>query len=113
MLRVSRFFKPLALAALLGGLVSCGTAVDQSELGAGDLSSSAKTVRSPAATMESSQTAMASSETSPSLTSAYSTRAAPPPTEVATSRESADPSDYRITPLDILQVSVFQVPDLN
>ena len=111
-----RFVNVLALIALLAGLVGCGTAVDQPALGAGDLSSSANTARSPAAasaTMGSPQTAMASSQTSPSLTSAYSTRATPPPTEVAASRESADPSDYRITPLDILQVSVFQVPDLN
>ena len=111
-----RFVNVLALIALLAGLVGCGTAVDQPALGAGDLSSSAKTARSPAAasaTMESPQTAMASSQTSPSLTSAYSTRAAPPPTEVAASRESADPSDYRITSQDILQVSIFQVPDLN
>ena len=60
-----RFVNVLALIALLAGLVGCGTAVDQPALGAGDLSSSANTARSPAAasaTMESPQTAMASSQ---------------------------------------------------
>ena len=78
-----RFVNLLALVALLAGLVGCGTAVDQPALGAGDLSSSANTARSPAAasaTMESSQTAMASSQTSPSLAEAHSTRPTPPPT---------------------------------
>src|SRR5262245_51597311 len=117
MVQVSRFIKLLALCASLAGLVGCGTAVDPPELGASDPSSSSQIARSRAsapATMGSSQVAMESSQTSPSLTRAYSTRAAQPSAEVVTAREATDdPSDYRITPLDILQVSVFQVQDLN
>jgi polysaccharide export outer membrane protein len=55
-----------------------------------------------------------SSQTSPSLAQAPSS---PPTTALASSRDSADVSrgatDYRITPQDILQVAVFQVPDLT
>ena len=55
-----------------------------------------------------------SSQTSPPLAQA---RSSPTTTALASSRDSADVSggatDYRITPQDILQVAVFQVPDLT
>ena len=55
-----------------------------------------------------------SSQTSPPLAQA---RSSPTTTALASSRDSADVSgdatDYRITSQDILQVAVFQVPDLT
>ena len=55
-----------------------------------------------------------SSQTSPPLAQA---RSSPTTTALASSRDSADVSggatDYRITAQDILQVAVFQVPDLT
>jgi polysaccharide biosynthesis/export protein len=102
-----RFVKPLALAALLAGLVSCGTAVDGPELGAGD-ARIAQSRASTSPTMKAFQT-----ETASSPTAAASTMASSASTELASSRGLADVSEYRITPQDILQVSIFQVPDLN
>jgi polysaccharide export outer membrane protein len=111
MSQCSRFVKLLALVALLVGLVGC----------AGDLPSSSQTAPATADAwgppMASSQTAMASSQTSPSRAQASSTRASPPTTELGSARDSADVSedatDYTITSQDILQVAIFQVPDLN
>src|SRR5262245_18646285 len=101
-----RFVKPLTLAALLAGLVGCGTAGDAPELGAGDpRAAQSRATSSP--TMKAFQTETASSQTAPSSAMATST------TDLASSRGLADVSEYRITPQDILQVSIFQVPDLN
>src|SRR5262245_23824747 len=111
MLQRLRFVKPLALAALLAGLVGCGTGVDAPQLGAGD-SRAAQSPATTSATMKAFQTETASSQTAPSSAIAASTMASSPTTELASSR-GLDVSEYRITPLDILQVSIFQVPDLN
>src|SRR5262245_33429510 len=54
-----------------------------------------------------------SSSTAPSSAMATSTMASSPTTELASSPGRADVSEYRITPQDVLQVSIFQVPDLN
>jgi polysaccharide biosynthesis/export protein len=107
MLQRLRFVKPLALAALLAGLVGCGTGVDAPQLGAGD-SRAAQSPATSSPTMKAFQT-----ETASSPTAAASTMASSPTTELASSRGLADVSEYRITPQDILQVSIFQVPDLN
>src|SRR5262245_19675726 len=100
-----RFVKPLALAALLAGLVSCGTSVDAPQLGAGD----ARIAQSPASasTMNSFH---ASSPTAGSSAMATSTS---PTTALAPSRGLADASEYQITPTDVLQISIFQVRDLD
>jgi len=63
--------------------------------------------------MKAFQTETASSQTAPSSAIAASTLASSPTTELASSRGLADVSEYRITPQDVLQVSIFQVPDLN
>src|SRR5262245_633186 len=101
-----RFVKPLTLAALLAGLVGCGTAGDAPELGAGD-PRAAQSRATSAPTMTACQTETSSSQTAPSSAMATST------TDLASSRGLADVSEYRITPQDVLQVSIFQVPDLN
>ena len=107
MLQRLRFVKQLALAALLAGLVGCGTGVDAPQLGAGD-SRAAQSPATTSPTMKAFQT-----ETASSPTAAASTMASSPTTELASSRGLADASEYQITALDILQVSIFQVPDLN
>src|SRR5262245_30970532 len=106
MLQRLRFVKPLALTALLAGLVGCGTGVDAPQLGAGD-SRAAQSPATTSPTMKAFQT-----ETASSPTAAASTMASSPTTELASSR-GLDVSEYRITPQDVRQVSIFQVPDLN
>src|SRR5262245_52300952 len=106
MLQRLRFVKPLALTALLAGLVGCGTGVDAPQLGAGD-SRAAQSPATTSPTMKAFQT-----ETASSPTAAASTMASSPTTELASSR-GLDVSEYRITPQDVRQVSIFQVPELN
>ena len=93
------FVRPLLLAASLLGLVSCGTGGGAPELSAGDPG----TTTSPK--MKAFQTNTASSQTAPYSAMAASTMASSPTEPVS--------SEYRITPDDVLQVSIFQVPDLN
>src|SRR5262245_33801357 len=107
MLQRLRFVKPLALAALLAGLVGCGTGVDAPQLRAGD-SRAAQSPATTSPTMKAFQTETASSQTTPSSAIAPSTMASSSTTELASSRGVADVSEYRITPQDILQVSIFQ-----
>src|SRR5262245_1085198 len=111
MVQVSHFIKPLVLAALLAGLVSCGTAGDVPELGAGE-PRVAQSRATTSATMKAFQNETASSQTASSQTASAmgnSTMASSPTTE----SRGLDVSEYRITPQDVLQVSIFQVPDLN
>jgi len=125
----SRFGRLLALTAVLAGLVGC----------AGDLSSptqnDAPDAR-PIASARSSSTArstMASAQTAPlsATASSFETAMADSPSRATPSLDSrmvepprttrlADPpeladdaTDYTITSQDTLQVSIFQVPDLN
>ena len=103
----SRFVKLLTLVALLAGLVGCGATVDAPQLGDASDPSASRTAPSPAT---------ASSQTARSSATASSMMNSPPTTALASSRDSADVSDatdYRITSQDILQVAIFQVPDLT
>ena len=133
----SRFGRPLALVALVAGLVGCsplpiGSDSNSNAMMGQRLSASSQNAPLPATSskMASSQNAplpapassfkstMASSQTvasadpmieSPMIESS-------PRTRYAASRESAgfsDDGDYTISSQDILQVAIFQVPDLT
>src|SRR5262249_10244223 len=130
----SRFGRLLALVVLLAGLVGCAPVPIGSDSNSkanammGErLSSSSQNVPSPA------ERRVASSQNPPlppaasSFESTASSRTestassrtvieSPPTTRFALSRDSAnvsdDATDYIITSQDILQVTIFQVPDL-
>ena len=117
----SCFAKLAALVVLLAGLLGCAS--DMSSLNQNDardarpiapppptMASSVESTRAgDRASSRSSRTARLPAENSPTIES-------PPRTRFASSRDSADlndATDYIITSQDILQVSIFQVPDLN
>src|SRR5262245_2723213 len=136
----SDFGKRLALVALVAGLVGCALPLigsdsnSKSNAMVGDrLSSQNAPLPATASSFES---RMASSQNAPlpATASTFESPIAPsqtvasaatdspmiessPTTRFAASRDSAgiwnDGSDYKISSLDILQVAIFQVPDLN
>jgi polysaccharide export outer membrane protein len=139
----SRFGRLLALVTLVAGLVGCsplpiGSDSNSSAMMGQRLSASSQNAPLPATSskMASSQNApsptpassfkstMASSQTVASTSSQTVASAAtdspmiesPPRTRYAASRDSAgfsDDGDYTISSQDILQVAIFQVPDLT
>src|SRR5262249_2718485 len=133
MLQGSRFGRLLALVTLVAGLVGCAPLPIGSDSNFNAMVGA--TLSSPGAPLPATASAFESPGT-PSQTVAPSQKVAsaatdvpviePPPTtsrdfagpttRLAASRDSAavvDASDYIISSQDILQVSVFQVPDLN
>src|SRR5262249_41782606 len=137
----SDFGKRLTLVALVAGLVGCAPlpigsdSNSKSNAMVGDRLSSSQGAPLPA-TASSFQSRMASSQNAPlpATASAFESPIAPsqtvasaatdtpmiessPTTRFAESRDSAgiwnNGADYRISSLDIIQVAIFQVPDLN
>jgi polysaccharide biosynthesis/export protein len=137
----SRFGRLLALLALFAGLVGCAPLPIGSEANSksnavmGERLSSSQGAPLPATgsalepTMGPSQTVASAATGSafeptmaPSQTAALATTGSPmiespPTTQFGVPRASAgiwnDGADYKISSLDILQVAIFQVPDLN
>jgi polysaccharide biosynthesis/export protein len=120
----SRFGRPLALVALVAGLVGCsplpiGSDSNSNAMMGQRLSASSQNAPLPATSskMASSQTvASTSSQTVASAATDSPMIESPPRTRYAASRDSAgfsDDGDYTISSQDILQVAIFQVPDLT
>ena len=131
----SRFGRLLALVVLVAGLVGCsplpiGSDSNSNAMMGQRLSASPQNAPLPATSskMASSQNAplpapassfkstMASSQTVASAATDSPMIESPPRTRYAASRESAgfsDDGDYTISSQDILQVAIFQVPDLT
>jgi len=111
----SRFGRLLALVALFAGLVGCAPlpigsdSNSKSNAMMGERLSSSQSAPF-GSTMASSQTVASAATDSPMIES-------PPTTRFAASRDSAgisnDGTDYTISSQDILQVAIFQVPDLT
>jgi polysaccharide biosynthesis/export protein len=133
-----RFGRLLAQVALFAGLVGCAPlpigsdSNSKSNAMVGErLSSQGAPLPATASAFEStmapSQTVASAATDSPMIESPPTTRFAesppttrfaesPPTTGLAASRDSAgiwNDADYKISSLDILQVAIFQVPDLN
>ncbi len=120
----SRFGRLLALVTLVAGLVGCsplpiGSDSNSNAMMGQRLSASSQNAPLPATSskMASSQTvASTSSQTVASAATDSPMIESPPRTRYAASRESAgfsDDGDYTISSQDILQVAIFQVPDLT
>jgi polysaccharide biosynthesis/export protein len=124
MLQNSRFGRLLALVTLVAGLVGCsplpiGSDSNSNAMMGQRLSASSQNAPLPATSskMASSQTvASTSSQTVASAATDSPMIESPPRTRYAASRDSAgfsDDGDYTISSQDILQVAIFQVPDLT
>src|SRR2546430_1182995 len=121
----ARFGRLLALVTLVAGLVGCSPLPIGSDsnsnamMGSQRLSASSQNAPLPATSskMASSQTvASTSSQTVASAATDSPMIGSPPRTRYAASRDSAgfsDDGDYTISSQDILQVAIFQVPDLT
>ena len=120
----SRFGRLLALVTLVAGLVGCsplpiGSDSNSNAMMGQRLSASSQNAPLPATSskMASSQTvASTSSQTVASAATDSPMIGSPPRTRYAASRDSAgfsDDGDYTISSQDILQVAIFQVPDLT
>ena len=118
----SRFGRLLALVTLFAGLVGCAPlpigsdANSKSNAMMGERRSSSQSAPLPA-TASSFKSTMASSQTVASAATDSPMIESPPTTRFAASRDSAgisnDGTDYTISSQDILQVAIFQVPDLT